>query len=87
MAVAGSRMENSGGRSNFDVADDNGSTRTIAASFFYPFQSLIYYLCFKLNVLHLNVFSTPHYSLSTSHQASEIGYGEVALRRLVPRAR
>ena len=51
------------------------------------FQSFIYYLCFELIVLHSNVFSTPQYSLSTSHRASVIGYGEIALRRLVPRAR
>ena len=43
-AVACSEMENSGGRSEINIADESGSSRTIAASFFYIFfQSLIYY--------------------------------------------
>ena len=78
-------MENSGGRSEIDIDDENDSTRTIAASFFYPFSA---YLLLLVSRIHSGgLFSA---TVLTKHVHIELlknGYGEVALRRLVPRAR
>ena len=38
---AGGKMENSGGRSEIDIDDENDSARTIAASFFYLFSAYL----------------------------------------------
>ena len=42
--MAGGSIENSGGRSEFDIDDERDSARTIAASFFHIFQSLPYHV-------------------------------------------
>ena len=46
-------MENSGGRSEINVTDGRGSSRTIAASFF-TFFSILFLIC--LLKLHSNLF-------------------------------
>ena len=58
-AVAYSEMENSGGRSEINVTDGRGSSRTIAASFFILFsitQVLLQYYLIRLFKLHSNLF-------------------------------
>ena len=53
------QMENSGGRSEINVTDGRGSSRTIAASFFILFsitQVLLQYYLIRLFKLHSNLF-------------------------------